>query len=95
MDHSPGPWQKARIPYHMGLYTEMLSYSHEIANDIPQIEQSKEQVWTSHHLLQFTLKVSRHHSHYILLEVIHQVPPTLKGRLIRLHFLKEGESMNL
>lgn len=38
MDHSPGPWQKAGIPYHMGLYTEMLSCSHEIAADIPQIE---------------------------------------------------------
>lgn len=70
--------EKAGIPYHMGLYTEMLSCSHEIAADLfPRLSNPKNK-YRSYHLLQFLSKfhvITPTHS----IGVIHQVPPTLKG----------------
>lgn len=95
MDHSPGPWQKSGIPYHMGLLhwnAFMFSWNSRWHSPDWVTQRTSMEVTSP---LKIYCQSFTSSLHYILLEVIHQVPPTLKGRLIRLHFLKEGESKNL
>ena len=95
--YSHGCWQKVSVPCHVDLSIGLSECSYNMAADFPQSQGSeREQKGSPNACYDLVAGVSCCHFCYICsLKENHSVQPTLKGRGIKLQFMKGGVLKNL